>query len=83
MSNESAPALLVPMNLHPSRVIAKGRRIRDLPRLLAAYGGQPSRWSKRSGPIFDVGGWPHEIHWYHHHGIGSVEHKLIIKAGQT
>ena len=65
--------------LHPSRVIAKGRRIRDLSRLLREYGGTASQWTKRAGPIFDWEGKPHEIHWYEHHGIGSYEHKLVRK----
>jgi len=73
------PGLLTPQRLTPSRVIAKGRRIRDLHRLLQTYGGHPSGWTKRSGPIFQHQGRPHEIHWYHHHGIGSFEHKLVAK----
>ncbi len=41
------PALTKEM-LSRARVIARGRRIRDLPHLLAAYGGAPSGWTKRS-----------------------------------
>jgi len=36
-----------------SRVIAKGRRIRDLPRLAEKYGGTPSKWTKKSSPVFE------------------------------
>lgn len=73
------PTLLIPERLTPSRVIAKGQRIRELDRLLQTYGGQSSRWTKRSGPIFILDGKPCEIHWYHHHGIGNFEHKLVHK----
>ncbi len=79
MSGTVDPSLLIPAHLHPSRVIAKGNRIRDLPRLLSTYGGRSSRWTKRSGPVFLIGNRPHELHWYHHHGIGSFEHKLVDK----
>lgn len=37
-----------------SRVIAKGKRIRDLTRLTKYYGGIPSKWVKKSGPRFEV-----------------------------
>ncbi|MDQ1336316.1 MAG: hypothetical protein QG552_3266 [Thermodesulfobacteriota bacterium] len=39
-----------------SRVIAKGNPIRDLKRLVETYGGNPSRWTKKSGPQFEIGG---------------------------
>lgn len=31
-----------------SRVIAKGKRIRDLERLIHQYGGTPSKWVKKA-----------------------------------
>ena len=54
-----------------SRVIAKGKRIRDLPRLLELYGGQSPKWLKKSSPIFEKDGVSYE-----HHGIGRFEIKL-------
>lgn len=73
------PPKIDPAYLHPSRVIAKGRRIRDLPRLLAAYGGTRSGWTTRSGPRFVEGHRHWEIHGYHHHAIGSYEHRRALK----
>jgi len=61
--------------LSQSRVIAKGNRIRDLPRLIASYGGNPSKWTKRSGPLFEIGGMLFEYHWYEHPDVGRVEVK--------
>jgi hypothetical protein len=59
-----------------SRVIAKGRRIRDIERLVENYGGVPSKWSKKSSPAFEIDGQLYEYHWYEHHGIGRVEIKI-------
>jgi len=59
-----------------SRVIAKGRRIRDLKRLLDNYGGVGSQWVKKSSPPFKIEGDLYEYHWYEHHGIGRFEIKL-------
>jgi len=59
-----------------SRVIAKGKRIRDLNRLTEEYGGIPSKWVKKSSPGFEVDGELYEYHWYEHHGIGRFEIKL-------
>jgi hypothetical protein len=56
-----------------SRVIAKGRGIRDLNRLVREYGGRPSMWTKKSSPPVEIGGEPYEYHWYEHHGIGRFE----------
>jgi len=39
-----------------SRVIAKGKRIRDIQRLVDQYGGQQSKWLKKSSPVFESGG---------------------------
>jgi len=45
-----------------SRVIAKGRGIRDLKRLLEDYGGKPSVWTQKSSPPVEMGG---EVYEYH------------------
>jgi len=58
-----------------SRVIAKGRRIRDVRRLVERYGGKPAGWVKKSSPRFDVDSEQYEYHWYEHPGIGRVEVK--------
>ncbi len=59
-----------------SRVIAKGKRIRDIERLANQYGGRKSQWVKKSSPPFEVDGTMCEYHWYEHHGIGRFEIKL-------
>ncbi len=61
--------------LSQSRVIAKGRRIRDVRRLVETYGGIPAKWMKKSSQRFEKSGLHYEIHWYEHHGIGRVELK--------
>jgi hypothetical protein len=66
---------LTPRMIAQSRVIAKGRRIRDVRRLMATYGGQASRWVKKSGPSFEVDGRVFEYHWYEHPDVGRVELK--------
>jgi uncharacterized protein YcfL len=58
-----------------SRVIAKGLRIRDVNRLVASYGGQASRWVKKSSPRLEDDEGSYEFHWYEHPGIGRVELK--------
>ena len=58
-----------------SRVIAKGRRICDLERLLREHGGKPSMWTKKSSPSVEIDGGLYEYHWYEHHGIGRFEIK--------
>jgi len=58
-----------------SRVIAKGKRIRDVRRLVATYGGRPAKWVKKSSPRFEIGGHQYEYHWYEHPGMGRVELK--------
>jgi hypothetical protein len=45
-----------------SRLIAKGKRIRDVRRLVATYGGKASTWVKKSSPRFDMG-----VHQYEYH----------------
>jgi hypothetical protein len=59
-----------------SRVIAKGRGIRDLKRLVHDYGGESSMWTKKSSPRVEMGGEVYEYHWYEHHGIGRFEIKI-------
>ncbi len=61
--------------LAQSRVIAKGRRIRDSHRLVETYGGRASKWTKKSSPQFEIEGERFEYHWYEHPGIGRVEIK--------
>ena len=61
--------------LAQARVIAKGRRIRDVARLVRRYGGRESSWVKKSGPVFQLGSEEFEYHWYEHPGIGKVELK--------
>jgi len=61
--------------LAQSRVIAKGRRIRDVYRLVATYGGVASQWVKKSSPRFELGDQEYEYHWYEHPGISQVEVK--------
>lgn len=58
-----------------SRMIAKGKRIRDVQRLLDTYGGQKSKWVKKSSPPFQIASREYEYHWYEHHGIGRFEIK--------
>jgi len=66
---------LSPAMISLSRVIAKGRRIRDVERLVARYGGSASRWVKKSSPRFEDDDGSYELHWYEHPGIGRVELK--------
>jgi hypothetical protein len=66
---------LSPAMISLSRVIAKGRRIRDVERLVASYGGSASRWVKKSSPRLEDDDGPYELHWYEHPGIGRMELK--------
>lgn len=59
--------------LSRSRVIAKGKRIRDVDRLLETYGGVRSNWVNKSSSLFEIDGVVYEYHWYECHGIGRVE----------
>lgn len=59
-----------------SRVVAKGSRIRDVDRLIKKYGGDASKWTKRSSPPVEIEGSLCEIHWYEQHGIGKFEIKV-------
>lgn len=67
---------LTPKMLSQSRVIAKGKRIRDIDRLVDTYGGTPSKWIKKSSPCFEISGVQYEYHWYEHPDIQRVEVKL-------
>jgi len=58
-----------------SRVIAKGKRIRDSHRLVTTYGGRASKWTKKSSPQFEMEGERFEYHRYERPGIGRVEIK--------
>ncbi len=58
-----------------SRVIAKGRRIRDVERLVASHGGTASRWVNKSSPRLEDDEGLYELHWYEHPGIGRLELK--------
>jgi hypothetical protein len=58
-----------------ARVIARGKRIRDVARLVATYGGKSAKWVKKSSPRFEISGEQFEFHWYEHPGIGKVEVK--------
>ncbi|MBI4483369.1 MAG: hypothetical protein HY652_10820 [Acidobacteria bacterium] len=58
-----------------ARVIAKGKRIRDVGDLVARFGGRSSKWVKKSSPPFEIAGEHFEYPWYEHPGIGKVELK--------
>lgn len=66
---------LTPQMLARSRVIAKGKRIRDVQRLVTLYDGKRATWVKKSSPHFELGRHVYEYHWYEHPGIGRVELK--------
>jgi hypothetical protein len=61
--------------LAQARVIAKGKRIRAVQRLVSQYGGKASKWVKKSSPRLEEAGEYFEYHWYEHPGIGKVEVK--------
>jgi hypothetical protein len=63
--------------LSRARVIAKGKRIRDVQRLVVQYGGKASKWVKKSSPQFERAGDYFEYHWYEHPGIGRFETKEV------
>ena len=76
MGLEHMPIKLSREMLAQSRVIAKGRAIRDLDRLLRQYGGRAKHWVKKSTAIIWLNGRRAEVHWYEHRGIGRVELKV-------
>ncbi len=59
-----------------SRLIAKGRAIRDVERLIDDYGGHAKSWMKKSSAPLIMNGRPLEVHWYECQGIGRVEVKI-------
>jgi hypothetical protein len=61
--------------LAQSRVIAKGKRIRDARRLVSRYGGRVAGWVKKSSPLVETERQEFEYHWYEHPDIGKVELK--------
>lgn len=63
--------------LSQSRVIAKGRRIRDVMGLVQDYGGTVGGWVKKSSPRLYRGSVSYEYHWYEHRGIGRKELCLV------
>lgn len=63
--------------LTQARVIAKGKRIREVERLVAQYGGRAAKWVKKSSPQFEVAGDYLEYHWYEHPGIGRFKVKEV------
>ena len=63
--------------LAKSRVIAKGKRIRDVRRLVARYGGRASKWAKKSSPRIQIDGEYFELHWYEYPGLGRFEVKQV------
>lgn len=65
-------------NLQRIEIIAQGREIRELRRLIRVYG--KGRWRKLKGiGHVRIGGdtiTVAEIHWYEAHGIGRMEMKI-------
>jgi hypothetical protein len=62
--------------LSQSRVIAAGRGILDLNRLLSRYGGRARDWTKKSSQVILIRQRRAEVHWYECRGIGRVEQKI-------
>ena len=77
MKKEESGVKISHRMLSDARVIAKGRRIRNVRRLVAQYGGRASQWVKKSSAQFEVAGERFEYHWYEHHGIGRFETKRV------
>jgi hypothetical protein len=82
MAREHESIKLTREMLSRSRVIARGRGIRDVQRLVRTHGGSVRGWVKKSSPIMLFGGRRIEVHWYEHHGIGRFEQKLV-HVGQS
>jgi hypothetical protein len=70
------PPKLTRRQLSQSRVIAKGKRIKDVQRLVEEYGGITRNWMKKSSPPLFIEGKLAEIHWYEHQSIGRFEEKI-------
>jgi hypothetical protein len=60
------------------QVIATGKRIRELPRLRAAYGSGSWRKYKGEATVQTADGRMRrvELHWYQAHGVGRYEVKI-------
>ncbi|HEX4955713.1 MAG TPA: hypothetical protein VF017_20190 [Thermoanaerobaculia bacterium] len=56
-------------------MIARGRRLRDVGRLVESYGGRAAGWVKKSSPVCEDAEGIFEFHWYECSGIGRVELK--------
>ena len=69
----NVPVKLTRRLLAQSRIIAKGRHISEVNRLVARYGGRVSKWVKKSSPQIEIGNETIEYHWYEHPGIGRFE----------
>jgi hypothetical protein len=63
--------------LAQSRIIAKGKHIREVNRLVTRYGGRPSKWVKKSSPQIEMGNRTIEYHWYEHPSIGRFEMREV------
>jgi hypothetical protein len=70
------PLKLTRSQLAQARVIAKGKKIKDIQRLLNEYGGAAGKWLKKSSQPFLIENRLAEIYWYEHHSIGRVEEKI-------
>lgn len=67
---------LTGQQLSQARVIARGKRIRDVDRLVKDYGGTARNWMKKSTQPFFWQDYLIEVHWYEHHRIGRFEEKV-------
>lgn len=67
---------LTRQQLSQARIIAKGKRIREVQRLVEQYGGTSKDWVKKSSQPFLIDGKLAEVHWYEQHGIGRFEEKI-------
>lgn len=56
--------------LAQARVITKGKRILDVQRLLAQYGGQRARWVS---PLFEDSERLYDHYWYEHDGRDNLK----------
>jgi len=64
--------------IEDEEIIASGKKIRELKRLIKIYGEGKWRKMKGSATIELDNGSKHmaEIHWYEAHGIGKKEYKI-------
>ena len=69
---EAAIPKLTRKMLSEARVIARGRNIDKIGKLVEKFGGQAKNWVKKSTLDSSTG---MEIHWYEHPGIGRVGEK--------